>query len=106
MPTPQAKKKYVTSDSNKGKRILQAVFFSSSSFKIHNRADIQKKLEDTSAVFMPKDQSAFLREVANDTQVYSYKPSQFEINNIVVEILMKFPHVSSLKLPEAKHLFV
>lgn len=40
MPTPQAKKKYVTSDANKGKRILQAVFFSSSSFKIHNRADI------------------------------------------------------------------
>ncbi|EFX67273.1 hypothetical protein DAPPUDRAFT_331237 [Daphnia pulex] len=79
MPTPQAKKKCVTSDANKGKRILQAVSLPNS-FKIpnHFRPDIQKKLEDPSAVFMPKDQSAFLREVANATQVYSYKHSQFQ----------------------------
>ncbi|KAK4029031.1 hypothetical protein OUZ56_022045 [Daphnia magna] len=67
------------------------------------RLDIQQKLDDSSSVFMAKDQSAFLREVANAIQLYSYKPSEFELANIVSEILLKYPHASSLPTAEAKH---
>jgi hypothetical protein len=63
MSAPQPKKKCMTSDANKGKRILQAVSLTNS-FEISKRfrPDNQKKLEDPSVVFLPKDQSAFLME--------------------------------------------
>lgn len=78
------------------------------SFNLPNRfrLDIQQKLNDSSSVFMAKDQSAFLREVAKAIQLYSYKPSEFEVGNIVAEILLKYPHASFLPTAEAKHVSI
>jgi len=75
------------------------------SYKLPNRfrPDIQKKLDDPSSVFMPNDQSALLREVANALQLYTLRPSPYEMNNVVNKVLEKFPHISTLKTAEAKH---
>jgi hypothetical protein len=77
----------------------------SATYKLPNRfrPDIQAKLDDPSSVFMPNDQSAFLREVANSVQLHTLRPSAYEMNNIVNRVLEKYPHISTFTSEEAKH---
>ncbi len=35
--------------------------------------------------------------------VYTLRPSPYEMNNVVNKVLEKFPHISTLKTAEAKH---
>jgi hypothetical protein len=76
-----------------------------SSYKFPNRfrPDLQDLSKYPTSVIILKHQSAILREVTNSLQNYTYKPTAFEFNNVVTQLLNRYPHLTKLKSPEHQH---